>query len=142
MTIAVINTTTLQVVSRNGREMRWGRMPKELPLPNGDVVAPPYLGLEHSGRRLVEIVEQGGDSPGEFYRRNGEDRSLAGNTLTITYLWQEWTQAEKDAEIARRAEAETDSIVSDRLGKVLYELAKVSRPTLTPAQFRAWVRSL
>lgn len=88
--------------------------------------------------RVVRVDQQ----PGEFYRRSGETRELVGDTLTITQEYVPWSQTEIDEEMARREDSDVARVVDRKLGKVLYTLAKETRPTLTPEQFRAWVRSL
>ena len=75
------------------------------------------------------------------WRRTGpSEYFIDGTEVYPTELIPPPTQAELDAE----REFETIQILDENpiLGKILFNLAKETRPNLQPAQFKAWVRGL
>lgn len=127
----------------DGNIYRRFQMGKRVSVPGGITVSPSYPGWTspNGAWRIVEI-ERVDNRPGEFYDHGEELRDLTDTKLTITQQYVPWPQPEIDAEIARREEKRVDELVAEKVGRVLYALAKDTRPTLTPQQFRSWVKSL
>lgn len=113
--------------------------PKRITVPGGLTISPAYLGwTSPNGVWKIMALEEHPPRPGKAFSPREIERSVSGDTLTLTYLW----TPPSEAELTSRTEADADRKVLDRLPKILFALARETRPELTLKQFRAWVEGL
>ena len=77
--------------------------------PDGETVSPAYVGWVSPDKayRIVEVIEVGFNSPGEYYTEAGIEEVRDGDTLTRTKTWVEWSAQEiadhEEAQAEKRA---------------------------------------
>lgn len=139
---AVIKISSLEIVRS------YNTMPSRFEVPSSilfwtrwkRIKSPATLGDEYGGYRLVELVDVNAQRPGQFYHDGGYVLDLGPTTLTRTRVWTPWTQQEIDDYNDANADEETQDIVTSRLGRVVFRLAKEHYPNMTPEQFLDYVR--
>lgn len=81
--------------------------PVRIAVDGGITISPAYIGWQSEDGvwRIVEIVEEGLEIPGEYFSKGEIAQSRDGDVITLTQRWTAWTQEEIDAYKAARAES-------------------------------------
>ncbi len=103
----------IENIATGERIRQFGSLPKAFDLPDGRrIVAPVAVGDEGLGHRMIEIVEVGFGSPGQFFHQGADTETRVGHVVTITRAWTPWSQAEINAYETGRLDSIAASIVA------------------------------